>query len=117
MINSPINKMNEHRLKNLRHSTNKQKNISISDVVKEFIAAFDEYNIAKEKRMQCWDFMKCSPEEYNKCTAYTQSAGRRCWLVAGSLNGGRPSCAMNKKQRNITCKECKFYHKIKAGQI
>jgi len=66
-------------------------------------------------KIQCWEFMKCGHERDSLCPVVEQSAGRRCWLVAGTLNGGKPEGSNARKISN--CKECNFYKKIKKGEI
>lgn len=66
-------------------------------------------------KVQCWDFKKCGHDKDHSCLAVTQSAGRSCWLVAGTLNGGKVLC-----QHAATigdCKSCDFYSNIKQGRI
>ena len=55
-------------------------------------------------KIQCWEYMKCGQEKTMACPAYTQSAGRICWKVAGTKKLG-------------DCTKCDFYQKVKAGEI
>ncbi|MBI5847458.1 MAG: hypothetical protein HZB31_05820 [Nitrospirae bacterium] len=66
-------------------------------------------------RAQCWDFMKCGRDRDKSCPAVVQSAGRSCWLVAGTLCGG--VVQGDHAQKIASCKECNFYTKVKAGEI
>lgn len=80
-----------------------------------FIKSFQEFDSVKTERIKCWEYMKCDTQICQNCPAYTKLAGRRCWLVAGTLSGSRSECVYCK---NISsCKECDFYIKVKKGKI
>lgn len=66
-------------------------------------------------KMQCWEFMKCGRDKDKSCTAVTQSAGRACWLVAGTLCGGKVQGTHAEKI--ASCKNCEFYIKVKKNEI
>jgi methyl-accepting chemotaxis protein len=66
-------------------------------------------------KVQCWEFMKCHRESNRSCPAVVQSAGRSCWLVAGTLCGGKVQGAHAEKIES--CKTCNFYIKIKKKEI
>lgn len=56
---------------------------------------------------QCWEFMKCGREKNGSCPAITQNAGRSCWLVSGTLCGGKVEGRFAKEIRS--CMLCDFY--------
>jgi hypothetical protein len=93
----------------------KKKPCPASAAFDAFTKAFQEFEDAKTERVKCWQFMKCGREVQNRCAAFTKSAGRRCWLVAGTLSGGAPQCEFAKELSS--CKECDFYKKIKKGEV
>jgi hypothetical protein len=93
----------------------KKKPCPASAAFDAFTKAFKEFEEAKTERVKCWEFMNCSREQQTRCAAYTKSAGRRCWLVAGTLSGGAPECEFAKTLSS--CKECVFYKKIKKGEV
>lgn len=65
-------------------------------------------------KIQCWEFKKCGHEKDNKCPAVIQHAGRSCWLVAGTLCGGKVQGDF--AQKIDSCKACEFYIKVKKGE-
>ena len=64
-----------------------------------------------QERAACWQFMGCPKDVLSRCPAFERRAGRRCWLVAGTLSGGAPYCIFCGQMKS--CKECRFYLKIK----
>ena len=64
-------------------------------------------------KIQCWDFKKCGRERDKSCPAVIQSAGRMCWLVAGTLCGGKAQGIHAQTIGN--CKSCDFYTQVKAN--
>jgi len=64
---------------------------------------------------RCWEFKKCGRERDRSCPAVLEDAGRRCWLVAGTLCGGKVQGDYAAKIGN--CKQCDFYVKLKAGAV
>ncbi len=75
-------------------------------------------------RQDCWEYMTCGREpggartgELGVCPAATEkaldgvhggrNAGRACWVVAGTLCGGRVAGSYSSKREN--CFECPFY--------
>ncbi len=58
--------------------------------------------------MNCWEFMECPEETYNKCPAYPDR-GLDCWKVTGT------KCEKGKyEMETITekvehCRQCHFY--------
>jgi rubrerythrin len=78
-------------------------------------------------KLNCWEFKKCGREgegfhadDLGICPASKEerldgvhggiSAGRACWVVAGTLCGGEIQGTFAQKIRN--CKECTFYRKV-----
>ncbi|MBF0342808.1 MAG: hypothetical protein HQL06_01125 [Nitrospirae bacterium] len=80
-----------------------------------FNKVFKEFEETKVERIKCWEYFNCERAKNGCCSAYTKSAGRRCWLVAGTLSGGEPDCPRAKALKS--CKECEFYKKIKRGEF
>jgi hypothetical protein len=83
---------------------------------------------AAPKKMNCWEFKKCGREpggakakELGVCpaTEYGElhgahggtKAGRACWVVAGSLCGGKIQGTYAQKLRN--CWSCEFMKLVK----
>ncbi len=67
--------------------------------------------------MDCWDFKSCGRTpggakvaEFGVCPAYTQRAGKACWLVAGTFCGGEIQGSFAQKEGN--CMRCDFYKKF-----
>ena len=63
-------------------------------------------------KIQCWDFKKCGRDKDKSCPAVVQSAGRMCWLVAGTLCGGKVQGTHAQIIGN--CKGSDFYSQVKA---
>ncbi|KJR43216.1 two component signal transduction response regulator [Candidatus Magnetoovum chiemensis] len=95
----------------------KHKTCAMEDAFRAFSKIYDDYYTARKKKVECWEFMNCGYNSYSKCDAYTKKAGRRCWLVAGSLSGSNPCCIKVKTKEFSSCKECGFFSKIKKGMI
>ena len=60
-----------------------------------------------EKRINCWEFKKCGRDKNGDCPAYPKG-GRLCYLVAGTMCGGKVQGQYAMKIQN--CRECDFYH-------
>lgn len=75
----------------------------------------------------CWEYEKCGrePRGHNAmilgvCPAATETrlhgvhdginAGRACWVVAGTMCGGKVQGVF--AQKYATCQECDFYKKV-----
>lgn len=80
-----------------------------------YVQEFSRFEVHKNSRIKCWEFMKCSPNVRENCPAFLKSAGRRCWLIAGTIEGNAAKCAFTGKERD--CKKCDFYKKVKRGEI
>ena len=82
-------------------------------------------------KMNCWEFKKCGRQpggpkaaELGVCPAAVstvlngahggQNAGRACWVVAGSLCGGKIQGTYAKKLLN--CWRCEFMNKVKQEE-
>jgi len=81
-----------------------------------------------EMKINCWEYKKCGREpggskarELGICSAATESildgvhggssAGRTCWVVAGTLCGGEVQGSFAKKFNE--CEKCEFYEKVR----
>lgn len=63
----------------------------------------------------CWEFKGCGQNKSGGCPAFTEDAGRACWLVAGTMCGGRVQGTAAQKLGN--CRDCDFYQKVKAHAV
>lgn len=83
------------------------------------------------RKRNCWEVKKCGREpdglrtgEFGICPAAVEqrldgthggkSAGRACWVVAGTLCGGRIEGTFAKKYGN--CSKCDFYKAVKTEE-
>jgi len=88
----------------------------------------EEKGMAKEN---CWESKKCGREpggakaaELGVCPAAThgslngvhggKNGGRSCWIIAGTLCGGKVQGSFAQKIGN--CMSCDFYAKVKAEE-
>ncbi len=79
-------------------------------------------------KINCWEYKGCGREPGGKvaehkgiCPAATEekfrglhggkASGRACWLVAGTLCGGKPQGTF--AQKIETCEMCDFFRKVK----
>jgi hypothetical protein len=79
-------------------------------------------------KLNCWEVKKCGRElggakslELGVCKSSTEtkldgvhggrSAGRACWVVAGSLCGGKVQGTYAQKIQN--CLQCEFYKSVR----
>lgn len=82
-------------------------------------------------KMNCWEFRQCGreiggdrAEELGICPAASdrrfdgvhdgKNAGRACWIVAGTLCGGKLQGSFAQKMKN--CLDCDFYIMVKQEQ-
>ena len=82
-------------------------------------------------KMNCWELKKCGRElngshvgEFGVCPVSVESsldgthggrnAGRACWVVEGSMCGGRLQGAFAQKYQN--CTKCDFYLRVKQEE-
>jgi hypothetical protein len=79
-----------------------------------------------KKKLNCWEYKKCGREpggtrnDLGVCQAATEkklhgthggaNAGRACWVVAGTLCGGKVQGVFAKKYEN--CEKCDFYDRV-----
>jgi hypothetical protein len=71
--------------------------------------------------MNCWEFKKCGREpggakaaELGVCPAPAAGAGQACWLIAGTLCGGKVQGEFAQKIGN--CMHCEFYKSFDLSQ-
>ncbi|MEW6446882.1 MAG: methyl-accepting chemotaxis protein [Bacillota bacterium] len=67
-------------------------------------------NIFSLRKKNCWDYLNCPQNRKEKCPAYTQGAGRRCWRLPGTFCGGEVQGSIVEKL--ATCLKCEVYHKV-----
>lgn len=87
--------------------------------------------IERREKLNCWEFKKCGRQpggpkvaELGVCPAAAEqaldgahggkNAGRACWVVAGSLCGGKIQGTYAKKLLN--CWRCEFMNKVKQEE-
>lgn len=102
-------------MKSPDHKSQSSQYKKILESFNKFYEIMDDRYDNKPKRRNCWQYMNCPPDVQKECDALIKKAGRRCWLVAGSLSGNTKQCLFN--QRGIHCKSCNFYIKVKKGEI
>ena len=65
----------------------------------------------------CWEFMKCGQDK--NCVVFDKQAGQLCYLIAGTLCGGKVQGTFAKK--NGDCRKCEYFHylqeKVKPMRI
>ena len=83
------------------------------------------------KKLNCWEFKKCERQESGAkaveegvCPAASETrldgvhdgimAGRSCWVVAGSMCGGKRQGTFAQKYEN--CQKCDFYQMVKQEE-
>jgi len=83
------------------------------------------------RKQNCWEVKKCGREpggqriaEFGPCPAAVEqrldgthggkAAGRACWIVAGTLCGGRIEGTFANKYGN--CEKCNFYRLVRAEE-
>ncbi len=84
------------------------------------------------EKINCWEFKKCGREpegshanDLGICPATREDrlhgihgglkAGRSCWVLAGTLCGGRVQGTFAQKFKN--CETCDFYQKVKQEEF
>jgi len=82
-------------------------------------------------KANCWEFKKCGRQpggakvaELGECPAGKEKradglnqgkmGGRACWVLAGTLCGGKVQGSFAQKAAN--CMECDFYKQVKAEE-
>ncbi len=90
-----------------------------------------EFDESKERTLNCWEFKKCGREpggakvnELGVCPATIEvklhgthggkNAGRACWVVAGSMCGGKVQGTFAQKYGN--CVKCDFFQRVKIEE-
>lgn len=85
-----------------------------------------------EGKLNCWEFKKCgrqiggeNVDKLGLCPAAGEArldgmhdgtnAGRSCWVVSGTLCGGKVQGTYAKKFKN--CQECDFFLKVKDEEF
>jgi hypothetical protein len=58
-------------------------------------------------KVNCWDYKKCGRDVSGDCPAVEKNAGTLCWLVAGTMCGGKPQGTFVQKAGN--CRVCDYY--------
>jgi hypothetical protein len=82
------------------------------------------------KKINCWEFKKCGREpggtrtDLGICAASVEHrlhgvhggkhAGRACWVVAGTLCGGKEQGTFAAKYHN--CEKCDFYLSVRSDE-
>jgi hypothetical protein len=83
------------------------------------------------KKMNCWEYKKCGREpggvkvyEFGVCPAASEErlsdvhggekGGRACWVVAGSMCGGKVQGSFAQKYGN--CVICDFFNEVKKEE-
>lgn len=61
----------------------------------------------------CWEVMKCDQDKPGGCPAFTRRLGTMCWLVAGTMCGGKTQGVFAQKYKN--CSECRFFKMVAEG--
>ncbi len=62
--------------------------------------------MAENKPINCWESKQCGMDVARECPAYP-TAGRICYMVAGTLCCGEPH--LNYEQKAKDCMQCDFY--------
>ncbi len=57
--------------------------------------------------LNCWEFMKCGRDITKDCAAVEKKAGDVCWIIAGTMCGGKPQGTFSQKVGS--CKKCGYY--------
>ena len=87
--------------------------------------------MVQNEKLNCWEIKQCGREyggtkvtELGECPASTEkrlhgihggnNAGRACWVVAGSMCGGKIQGTYAEKYDNCTL--CDFYMKVKSEE-
>jgi hypothetical protein len=82
----------------------------------------------RQSKLNCWEFKRCGRQpqghnvkEFSLCPATIEgrldgthdgvNAGRACWVVAGTMCGGKVQGTFADKFKN--CEQCDFYNIVK----
>ncbi|MEW5761726.1 MAG: methyl-accepting chemotaxis protein [Bacillota bacterium] len=63
-------------------------------------------------KKNCWELKDCPEEQKQKCPAFMENLGRRCWRVPGTWCGGQKQG--NILQKLATCHTCDAYYRINS---
>lgn len=86
---------------------------------------------SRKSKLNCWEFKKCGRQpqgnrvhELGLCPAPTEekldgvhdgvNAGRSCWIIAGTMCGGKVQGTFAEKFHN--CEQCDFYTEVKKEE-
>ncbi len=61
----------------------------------------------ENNQQNCWDFKKCPEDRKKICPALIQNAGKKCWIVTGTMCGGVKQGSMTEKLDK--CHACEFF--------
>jgi len=75
--------------------------------IRLYIGDFFIKEVIMASLMNCWEFKKCGREVTGDCPAVTKKQGTMCWMVAGTMCGGKPQGTFVEKVGN--CKKCDYY--------
>ncbi len=106
LLKNSLKMLIQHSLK-VKNSTT---DIRISEIPKLLSQNIDTQKV--EEKLNCWEFKKCGREKTGDCPAVRENTGHICWMVAGTMCGGKVQGAFAEKVGN--CKECNFYHYMKG---
>jgi len=87
--------------------------------------------LSDKKKINCWEYKKCgrqpggeNVDKLGVCFAAMskeyngvhdgENGGRACWVVAGTLCGGKVQGTFASKIRN--CVNCEFYKKVRSEE-
>ncbi len=68
--------------------------------------------VSGQPKVTCWEMKNCPPERRNSCPAYPND-GSSCWMVTGTLCGGKEQGSYREKMAN--CRKCDVYKAAHAG--
>jgi hypothetical protein len=60
-----------------------------------------------KRKIKCWNIMKCSSEQREKCPSWEFKVGRFCWMLNGTICKGRTQKNWQEKMR--ICRKCKVF--------
>ncbi len=65
--------------------------------------------------MNCWEFKKCGRDRDGSCPAYQKGLGTVCWVVAGTMCGGKVQGTFAQKLRD--CTKCDYYRYVQKQRV
>jgi hypothetical protein len=66
--------------------------------------------MSKEKSQKCWNHFQCKQEDKERCPAYIEKEGSKCWTVA-SANTDVINSGVGIHNGLKICWECSFFQK------